>query len=245
MSPLLYEEACALLPKKRIRKTERFRQERDRRLSAAAGLLLRKAVLDAGIDPGILEYLEEGENGKPFGRDLPFYFNLSHSGGFAVCAAAREEVGIDIEASRTLSEAVKKRIFTEAERAFLRSPASMICENGLPVPVLSGEGAETPETAAAICLWTVKESYLKMKGAGITVDPVLAETEPAVCEEAGTSGNPYQHFNIVCRKWPGEISHAVTVWYEGIPVSVCTRSPLAVPAVRLLSPEACMAHKRG
>ena len=245
LSPLLYAEAYALMPENRILKTDRYRQEKDRRRSVAAGLLLRKAVLDAGIDPAVLEHLEEGENGKPFCPGLPFRFNLSHSGNYAVCAAAREEVGIDIEASRALSEALKKRVFTEAERRWMRSPASWAAGEGLLSAQLSGDGQEEREAAAGICLWTVKESYLKMKGAGITVDPVLVETEPAVWEGTGTSGREYRSFTIACREWPGEKSHAVTVWYGGIPVSVCTGSPLAVPAVRFLTPEACMGREQG
>ena len=245
VSPLLYAEAYALMPEARIRKTDRYRQEKDRRHSVAAGLLLRKTVLDAGIDPGILEHLEEGEQGKPFCAGLPFRFNLSHSGDFAVCAAAREAIGIDIEVSRVLSEAVKKRVFTESERRLMRSGGFRDTGKGLLFPKETGDGQDEREASAGICLWTVKESYLKMKGAGITVDPILVETEPADCGNTGKSGSEYQYFNIVCRKWPDEVSHAVTVWHEGIPVSVCTESPLGVPEVRLLSPEACMARSQG
>ena len=240
LSPLLYAEAYALMPDCRIRKTDRFRQEKDKRLSVAAGLLLRKAAVDAGMDPDVLKHLEEGEHGKPFCPGLPFHFNLSHSGNLAVCAVSREEIGVDVETARALSEAVKKRVFTESERVFLRSPAAGICFGTAPGDASEVEFRKEREDAAGICLWTVKESYLKMKGAGITVDPIRVETVPDVCEDNHTTEGTCQYFSIVCRNWPGGTAHAVTVWHEGVPVSVCTEAHLPVPVIRRVIPEECM-----
>ncbi len=65
------------------------------------------------IPPGDLAF-EYGEQGKPrlaaapgggeVGETLPLFFNLSHSGGVALCAVGQlGEVGIDIERIRALS----------------------------------------------------------------------------------------------------------------------------------------------
>lgn len=37
------------------------------------------------------------ENGKPFIKDCPYYFSVSHSGNLFAIAVGREEVGIDVE----------------------------------------------------------------------------------------------------------------------------------------------------
>ena len=42
-----------------------------------------------------------GEEGKPYFRDLPFYFNLSHSGEYVLCVIASEEIGADIQQYRS------------------------------------------------------------------------------------------------------------------------------------------------
>lgn len=76
----------ALLPEERLVKANRYAFEKDRRLSLAAGYLVRRYVGDYTVD----------EHGKP--KSERVWFNLSHSGDLAALAVSnRGEVGIDVE----------------------------------------------------------------------------------------------------------------------------------------------------
>ena len=237
LSPPVFVSAYAAVTESRRLLVDRMRRAEDRCRSLAAGLLLRRAVLDAGLDPSCLERLKEGANGKPYLPGAPFFFSLSHSGPWAVCAVYGGEVGIDIEAAVSLSEAVKKRIFTEKERVFMQSPQAGEIAGRMP-GVRTGE--KNRENAAGICLWTVKESYLKMKGAGLSVDPVSVEAAPEALTASGAE------FSVSCGKWPGEVSHAALVWCEGVPITVCTEErPGEISGPFRLEPEAAMVSGTG
>lgn len=57
-----------------------------------------------------------GANGKPYFKGhADLYFNLSHSGNFAVCIVAGMPCGIDIEGNRPFKPSVAKRFFSETE----------------------------------------------------------------------------------------------------------------------------------
>lgn len=94
---------------------------------------------------------EYGEKGKPFLKGvLNVYFNISHSGEWVVCALSDGEVGIDIEQIRDARLEVANRFFAEKE----------ICD----LKKLSGE----LRNEYFFLLWTVKESYLKYLGTGLS-----------------------------------------------------------------------------
>ena len=60
--------------------------------------------------------------GKPFFPDAgAFHFSLSHTAGFALCAALSSPCGADIERIGRISERVTARFFHEKERAYLAS----------------------------------------------------------------------------------------------------------------------------
>lgn len=91
-------------------------------------------------------HFEKGERGKPFLRNNPCFFSVSHSGGFVAVAVADEEIGIDIETIKQRRQSVEKRVFNESEIKLI------------------DESADCDE--AFYRLWTLKESYLKAIGTG-------------------------------------------------------------------------------
>jgi len=134
-------------PKERRKKTLRYRQEKDRKQSLGAGALLRYILQSRKIEETETIY---GEHGKP---EMPgIYFNISHSGDYVVCAVGDGIVGCDIEKIGQFRGSVVKRFFTEKETSYINA--------------FSGER----KNEEFYRLWTMKESYVKMTGEGLTLD---------------------------------------------------------------------------
>ncbi len=144
----LFEKYFDMIPEWRKDAVDTLSRERPRRLSLGASVLLAEAMRDFGADPGARVVF--GKNGKPLiegGND--FYFNLSHSGEYAVCAAARAPVGCDVEAYSYPDYRIARRFFTDAENDF--------------VSVIEDE---EKKRRAFYGVWTRKEAVLKADGDG-------------------------------------------------------------------------------
>jgi 4'-phosphopantetheinyl transferase len=131
----------------------RYRFERDRRrfMTARAGL---RSILARYTNraPQELVFVTSAY-GKPrlFGTQLEF--NLSHSQNVALCAVARNPVGIDIEYVRPVNDLLQivGACFSDEEAAVIRQ---------LPEP---------EQLAAFYRCWTRKEAYLKALGHGLSI----------------------------------------------------------------------------
>ncbi len=88
------------------------------------------------------------KNGKPYIKNSPLHFNLSHSGDCVLCLCGTEKVGCDIQTKCEYKEKVAKRFFTEREYEFL-------CKS---------EDKALDFTR----IWTMKESILKYHGDGLS-----------------------------------------------------------------------------
>lgn len=130
-------------------------EETDRREAKRAeheiGLgLLYKGLLEAfGITKA--GAIEKGVHGKPFLKAYPqLHFNISHTKGLVVCSLGDEEMGIDVEWIRPFHERILQKALSPRELSHLKG--------------LSPE--ERMEYFFRI--WTLKESYVKALGCGIT-----------------------------------------------------------------------------
>ena len=83
-------------------------------------------------------------------------FNLSNSSGLVICAVSLNiDIGVDVEQIETLGDAtsIARSVFSaEEQQALLALPES-----------------RQPERFFE--LWTLKESYVKARGMGLTIDP--------------------------------------------------------------------------
>jgi phosphopantetheinyl transferase len=151
------EAAMALLPwPSRREKALRYLRREDRALCVGAGLLLADMLREAGV---VDLAVEVGEKGKPFLVAEPsVHFNLAHAGTVAACAVSGSPVGVDVEAVAPLDEGLVRTCLTDAERAWLAGQAE-------------------PDRAF-MRLWCRKESYLKLRGCGLEVEPSEISTEP-------------------------------------------------------------------
>ena len=100
-----YEKLLSAIDRKRIERAECFLQEEDKLFSLGAGYLISKNLS--------ADKILYNENGKPYLKDGP-YFNLSHSGEYAVLAIDESrEVGIDIQTIKEKSETAIKYVSKE------------------------------------------------------------------------------------------------------------------------------------
>lgn len=124
---------------------------------------LRKSVykvLSDVLETYNIEYNENtisyNEYGKPFlKKRSDVYFNITHCHELAVCAVENTEVGVDAENIRVRRQGVLRRAFSEREKNITESSAN------------------PDETFFRI--WTLKESFVKALGIGISYPLKTAE----------------------------------------------------------------------
>jgi 4'-phosphopantetheinyl transferase len=80
-----------------------------------------------------------------------FHFNISHSGDWVVCAVDNLPVGIDVEKIHDVDLNLSARFFSEEEHKYLLSLEISKRRNSF------------------FELWTLKESYIKADGRGLSI----------------------------------------------------------------------------
>lgn len=138
---------------RKIKIREMKNQEAKMRSLYAGGLLRFSLCRELGLPIESTGCLCVGyeENGKPFLKDYPeLFFNLSHSGEYVVCAIAREPVGVDIQKHTGIRERLADRFFTEEDKKRLT------------------ECKEQERESLFFRMWSIKESYIKLTGRGLS-----------------------------------------------------------------------------
>jgi 4'-phosphopantetheinyl transferase len=147
---------AAELPAAERERAARFASPQVARRWVASRWALR-CVLGRYLDqpPSEVE-LELGEYGKPRLRGKPLEFNLSHSEGLALVAAAERAVGVDVEAVRPGRDALAL-----AQRALSTEEAAAV-------------RAASPQEREAVFYraWTRHEARLKCRGTTPAQTPV-------------------------------------------------------------------------
>lgn len=93
--------------------------------------------------------IERDRYGKPFLKDFPYiHYNISHCDGYIACGVSSEPIGIDIENVRECPTKVLKRVFSDKEIEYVESSRS--------------------KDLKFFQLWTLKESYIKAIGKGLS-----------------------------------------------------------------------------
>ena len=130
----------------------RFRNYDDARRSLTSDLLVRSLVMNKlALNNAEIIFGENGYN-KPFLENNPqFEFNVSHSEDWVVCAVDRHPVGIDVEQMKPIDLGIAERFFTADEYR----------------KIMERKGTE--QLAYFYQLWTLKESYIKAIGKGLSI----------------------------------------------------------------------------
>ena len=143
---------AAISPAQRAR-IERLARESDRRRTLAAEVLMRRVLSShLGVSEGEI-IVERNQFNKPFLPGADIFFNLSHSADRVACAVDTAPLGVDLEKIRPLPEmmGIVTRYFSAGEQLTLES---------------------CPEPDRLDCffmLWTLKESFVKAAGKGLSI----------------------------------------------------------------------------
>jgi 4'-phosphopantetheinyl transferase len=140
-----------LLPDEKQQSIANYVRPVDRQRSLLAALLARHVIAERlNLSFGIVRFQPTAFGKLELVNDPRIFFNITHSGSWIGVAVDIQSVGIDIEQVRPIDLGIAKRFFSESEVADLLS---------LP---------EQKQLDYFYQLWTLKESYLKEQGSGLS-----------------------------------------------------------------------------
>ena len=198
-----YRKYLALVEGGRREKIQKLSVREKRNQSLAAGLIVPLALERLGCGGGV--EIAYGEHGKPrLTQPEGLFFNISHSGEWTVAAFSDGEVGVDIQRVKPVDTRLADRYFAAEERKAL---ARSECAQDL-----------------FFRLWTVKESYLKALGTGLS-RPLNSFTV------LFTEGGVQIVDPLVSEKWRAVEINA----FKNYKIACCTTEPQPVPEPEILT----------
>ena len=109
-------------------------------------------LLRAEYGLGVLPAMARGADGKPYFPGEPeLHFNVSHSGGLALCGVGEAPLGVDVEVLRPRRPGLARYVCSETESAWLERQGG--------------------DWGAFYTLWTLKEARVKCTGEGLRRPP--------------------------------------------------------------------------
>lgn len=112
----LQREYLHTLPQFTQQKITKYRRWEDAQLSLIGHILLLKNLKEYNLPTNAIHNIGKGKYHKPYIKDNPIYFNISHAGEIAVCILnPTSETGIDIEAIKPITIEDYKECLTSKE----------------------------------------------------------------------------------------------------------------------------------
>ncbi|MBP0979528.1 MAG: 4'-phosphopantetheinyl transferase superfamily protein [Oscillospiraceae bacterium] len=133
-----------------IKKKINIKINYNKKQSLVAWSFIIKYLESQNLDSKYL--FKKNKHGKPFLINNQLYFNISHSHEKVVVAVSSSEVGVDIEKISNRNLKIIDRYFTKKEKDFI-----FLDNNNIKI------------INRFYIVWTLKESYLKFKGVGLTL----------------------------------------------------------------------------
>lgn len=125
--------------------------------------------------------VKTNEYGKPFLIEpRGIYFNISHSKSLVVCAVDNNPVGIDVEEIKSIDFSIAERFFTKEEYTELTSQP------------------EKNKLKYFYMIWTLKESYIKAEGKGLSIplNSFSMNIAQTIRVSADNKSNQYNFFQL-------------------------------------------------
>lgn len=139
-----------MLSSERLKRLQRIRSFNNKVLFLTSFLVLRLALKREYFIDKPLDFIYS-DKGKPSLKDYPnIHFNLSHTKSAVACALSDSDVGVDVQHIRSVTEKLASRVLTNNEFDFF---------------------LHSDNKKEYFCkIWTIKESYVKKIGVGISAD---------------------------------------------------------------------------
>ena len=154
-----YHQMLSFISESQRQRIDRFRFEADKKRTLYGNVLSRYFIGKILDLPGKSIEFECNSFGKPFIKGyLSVHFNISHSGEWVVCAISNCQVGVDIEEIKSIEMKIAKRFFTKGEYETIVSTR------------------EEERIKVFYRIWTMKESYIKYMGKGLSIQLDSFET---------------------------------------------------------------------
>lgn len=148
----IFQSLYETVSKERQDKIDRLRFPKDKRLSLAAEVLLKKALQLNGVTDLTMCVSEKG---KPYLEGInPLKFNLSHSEERVMCVISDKETGCDVEWMKKPNYRMAEYFLTKEE-----------------ITILDRAKTEEEKQDLFFRFWTLKESFMKAVGLGIRISP--------------------------------------------------------------------------
>ena len=226
---LLREESeiFRLLPEWRKEKVQKLKVESSRLQSLAAGRLLDLAIADY-LDLDETEVTWNGDQGDRKYHDERMNrvvdFSISHSGNYVAVALSDIPVGIDVEIKEDKNFKITNRMLPNEDKGY----------------ILNEDLTEEVKQMHFRDIWTIKESFLKCTGEGISVPldsftselymPLLVCGEDDLISGSGVLRKivslGYEYKNNQREDGDSEYYVATTRLDEGIcSLSICAQDP--------------------
>lgn len=202
----LINRAICLLPPDISKKIKSFYHKKDSIRSLLGYMMLKKVLFQFDQYTNSISFTKYG---KPYIQHQNFFhFNISHSKRWVVLAVSKDEIGVDIEYIKPVCFDTMKGALTEEEYTKLQSLPNYEAEKYF------------------YKIWTVKESFLKMIGIGLSLSPNRLQTnvydkEPTILLDEKQQDVMIQTFQIegnyqisVCGKGMNHIQRMETFHAE-------------------------------
>jgi len=147
-----FEELYLKSEKSRQKKADKLKKKPAKKLSIAAGELVRNAISEEfNIEKDKIRFCV-GKNGKPYTKSAEVEFSISHSKNIAVCAISDKPVGIDVEYIHGVNLSIVQKCFARDEQNYVFEDREKTRQRFFEI-------------------WTRKEAYVKLHGTGVSHFP--------------------------------------------------------------------------
>lgn len=148
----LFRKLISYISEDRNRKVVKFNKWEDAQRALLSDVLVRGYIeRKKGIKNKDIIF-NTNKFGKPYLiNNNDFYFNISHSGRWVVGVFSDCEVGIDIEEIKPIDLSIAENFFSREEYSYLMNVK------------------QNEQLLAFYELWTIKESYIKAIGMGLSI----------------------------------------------------------------------------
>lgn len=113
------------LPESKLKRIADFENEKDKKLSVASYLLLKKILGRHFIKYHYYDF-KYLDNGKPIIEGKKINFSISHSGDYVAVAISKKPVGVDIQEMRDVDLDTRKLVFNEQDEKVFQESTNQV-----------------------------------------------------------------------------------------------------------------------